>query len=157
MVRTATAAVLTVLLTASSVVAAERADRDAKAGDSREAAMAGDVDWSLAPVEFGGAPKRPAVIGALSVSLAALQVFDVYSTSKGLRQGAREANPLMQNVVGNKAMFWTMKAVTTAVPMAIAAKMWKKNKVGAIATLALANGVSALVAARNASVLKQTR
>ena len=106
---------------------------------------------------MGSAAKKPMMIGALSASLAALQVFDIYSTSKGLSQGAREANPLMQGVVGNKAAFWAMKGATTAVPIALAAKMWKKNKAAAIATLVVANGVQAMVAARNASVLKQTR
>jgi Domain of unknown function (DUF5658) len=159
MFRNAAAAALTVMLTATSGFAAEPAERDAmaKAADSRDVTLAGDVDWSLAPVQIGGVTRRPATIGVLSASLAALQVFDIYSTNKGLSQGAREANPLMQGVVGNKATFWAMKAATTAVPMVIASRMWKRNKAGAIATLVIANGVSAMVAARNASVLKQTR
>lgn len=156
MIRTTAAAVLTVMLTASSVFAAEPADRDAaaKAADGREVSFASDVDWSLKPLEFGTV-KRPAMIGALSASLAALQIFDIYSTNKGLGQGAREANPMMKDVVGNKATFWTIKAATTALPMVIAGKMWKRNKTAAIATLVVANGVSAMVAARNASVLSR--
>src|SRR5262249_31951912 len=130
--------------------------RDAAvSAEGREPALAADVDWSLTPIELGSATKRPAMIGALSVSLAALQIFDAYSTNKGISQGAREAHPMMQGVGGNKAAFWTMKAATTAVPMVLASRMWKKNKAGAIATLVIANGVSALVAAHNASVVRQ--
>src|SRR5712692_6079024 len=71
--------------------------------------LAGDVDWSLRPVQIGPT-KRPGVLPALYVSLAALQVFDAYSTSEGLARGAREANPVMQAIVGNPALFWSVKA-----------------------------------------------
>jgi hypothetical protein len=98
-------------------------------------------------------PDRPAALPALYLGLAATQVFDVYSTQHGLARGAREANPLMRG----GAAFWTMKAVGSAVPIVLAERMWKRNKVGAIVTMVLANGVMAAVAANNARVLGHQR
>jgi hypothetical protein len=100
---------------------------------------------------------RPLALPPLYASFAALQVYDGYSTMAGLKRGAGEANPMMQSIVGSPAKFWATKAVTTAAAVVIAERMWKTNKVGAIVTMAIANGVSAAIAARNASVLKQVR
>ena len=122
-------------------------------GNSNSAVFS-DVDWSLPPVEFGSA-KRPAVLPAFYVSLAALQAFDAYSTSGGLGRGASEANPLTKGVAGNSAMFWTVKAATTASAILIAERLWKTNKAQAIAVMVLSNGVMAFVAAHNARVLRQ--
>ena len=107
----------------------------------------------LPPVRIP-ATSRPAALPALYISLAALQVFDVYSSSRGLAQGAREGNPLMQGIVNNPVAFWTIKAATTVAPMILAERLWKKNKVGAIAVMVIANGVAVAVAAQNGSVLK---
>ena len=99
------------------------------------------------------APTRPAALPALYAGLMATEAFDAYSTRRGLADGARETNPLMQG----GAAFWTMKAVGTVVPIVIAERMWKKNKAGAIVTMVLANGVMAAVAANNARVLHAQR
>jgi hypothetical protein len=91
------------------------------------------------------------------VSLAALQAFDAYSTVRGLSRGAQEGNPLMQHVAGNTVGFLALKAATTAVPMILAERMWKHNKVGAIALMVAANGVAAVVGVNNAQALHQVR
>ena len=101
--------------------------------------------------------ERPAVLPALYASLAGLQMYDGYSTMRGRSLGAREANPMMNWMTGSPARFWTVKAATTAASIVIAERMWKRNKVGAIVTMFVANSVSAAVAAHNASVLKQIR
>jgi hypothetical protein len=132
---------------ASSTSAAEPAAADAAAAvEARR----------LQPVHFGPAA-RPGALAGLYVSLAGLQAFDAYTTSRGLAGGAREANPLMQGAVNNPAMFWTLKAATTAVPMIMAERMWKKNRVKAIVAMAVANGVAVAVAANNARVLGRQR
>ena len=117
---------------------------------------AGDVDWSLRPIEIG-ARRRPSVLPVLYVSFAALQAFDAYSTTAGLARGAQEANPMMRSVAGNSAAFWAVKAGSTAASIWLAERLWKTNRVGAIVTMVVANGVMASVATRNASVLKQLR
>ena len=121
------------------------------------ASAAGDADRSLKPVHVGGGLKRPAVLAGLYVSLAGLQAYDAMSTARGLKQGAREANPLMQGAAKNSAVFWSIKAATTALPMVLAERMWKRNKVGAVVMMAVANSVAATVAANNARVLAAGR
>jgi hypothetical protein len=101
---------------------------------------------------------RPAVLPAMYASYAALQVYDAYSTKRALAQGAREANPLMQQVVGNQSAFWAVKASATAGTILAAEHLWRKNnKKGAIVVLVASNAVAAVVAARNASVLRSQR
>jgi Domain of unknown function (DUF5658) len=163
MFRTAAVAVLSLSLSALPAFAADNdAERSVGAVSATEsatagAAMAGGIDWSMPPVHIGGAAKRPGTLAGLYVSLAGLQVYDAMSTARGMKQGAREANPLMQGAVNNQAMFWGLKAATTALPMIMAEKMWKKNKVGAVAMMAVANSVAAIVAANNARVIKGGR
>jgi O-antigen/teichoic acid export membrane protein len=117
------------------------------------------------PVDFASAIKssntmsRPAALPALYVSYAALQVFDVYSTRQALAQGAREANPLMAPVVRNQSALWAVKTSAAVGTILAAEHLWKKknNKKGAIAVLVASNAVAAVVAARNASVLRSQR
>lgn len=108
-------------------------------------------DARLAP-----SPSRPSVLPVLYASYAALQVYDVYSTRQALSRGARETNPLMQQVVGNQGAFWAVKASATIGTIAAAERLWKKDrKAAAIAVLVVSNGVAALVAARNAGTLRR--
>src|SRR2546427_8393380 len=101
----------------------------------------GNVDWSLGSVQIEKSASRPRVLPALYVTLAAFQAFDAYSTVRGLSGGAQESNPLMQHVAGNTIGFVALKAASAAVPMILAERMWKHNKVGAIAMMVVANGV----------------
>jgi hypothetical protein len=161
MLRIAAVAVLSFSLSSLPAFAADNdADRSSEASSAASAAtvpMATEVDWSMKPVHLGGGVKRPAALPGLYASLAGLQVFDAVSTARGMKQGAREANPLMQGAVTNSAMFWSIKAATTALPMVMAEKMWKRNKVGAVAMMVAANSVAAIVAANNARVLRAGR
>ena len=100
---------------------------------------------------------RPAILSGLYVGFGALQIFDVYSTTRALSQGAHEANPVMQGIVGNRALFWSVKAVSTIAPMLAAERLWKTNRAGAIAVMVVGNGVMAAVSAHNASVLRSQR
>ena len=100
---------------------------------------------------------RPKVLPALYASYAVLQAYDVYSTKQGLARGGREANPLMTGVVGSTSAFIAMKAVVGAGTVVAAERLWKTNKPAAIAVMVAANGVAAIVAARNARTLGQIR
>ena len=104
------------------------------------------------------AASRPALLPALYASYAGLQAYDVYSTRQALSRGAREANPLMQGVAGSTSGMIALKAGLTVGTIMAAERMWKNNnKMGAIAVLVASNGVAAIVAARNASTLRQLR
>ena len=116
----------------------------------------GHLDWSLPSVEVS-AGRRPSVLPVLYISFAALQGFDGYSTTANLTRGAREVNPMMQGVAGNSAAVWAVKAGSTAASIWFAERLWKTNRVGAIVTMAVVDGMMASVAARNASVLRARR
>jgi len=145
MTRTATAAAL-LALTLSAI--------PAFAADEAGAPAAPAV---VVPARLSQSLARPAVLPALYASYAALQVYDVYSTRQALARGAREANPLMQGVVGNPGALWALKVGVTAGAVIAAERLWKTNKAAAIAVMVASNGVAALVAARNASTLRQLR
>ena len=104
------------------------------------------------------AVSRPALLPALYASYAGLQAYGIYSTRQALSQGAREANPLMKGVAGSNAGMIALKAGVTVATIVAVERMWKNNnKVGAIAVLVASNSVAAIVAARNASTLRQLR
>ena len=109
------------------------------------------------PARVSQSLSRPAALPVLYASYAALQAYDIYSTRQALALGAREANPLMQGVVGNSTAFVALKAGVAVGTIMVAERLWKTNKAGAIAVMAASIGVSALVAARNASTLRQLR
>jgi Domain of unknown function (DUF5658) len=118
-------------------------------------ALAADIDWSLAPARVGSSNSRGALLPSLYISLAALNAFDAYTTSKGLQSGVgRESNAMMQGIAGRSAALWAVKGGVTAMSIFAAERMWKNhNKVGAIATMMVSNGVMAVVAANNSRVL----
>ena len=129
-------------------------------------AVAADETAAPASTSLGTTPvprmdnqaSRPALLPALYASYAALQVYDAYSTTRALAHGASETNPLLQQVVGRQSAFWAVKASATAGTILAAEHLWRKNnKKGAIAVLVASNAVAAVVAARNASVLRSQR
>ena len=102
-------------------------------------------------------PARPVALPLLYVSLAGLQAYDVYSTRTALGRGAVEANPLMGGVAGSTTGLVVAKAVSTAGTILLAERLWKKNRVAAILTVVVANGVMAAVAMNNARTLNNLR
>ena len=161
MVRTSAAAVL--LSLTLSVLPAAAAD-DQNSGNAPSAttapATADNLLWGE-NLTWGASritrPSRPTALPALYVSYAALQAFDVYSTKQALARGAREANPLMQGVVGNTGAWVAMKAGVGVATIMAAERLWKTNKTAAIAVMVASTSVSAIVAARNARTLRQLR
>jgi uncharacterized protein DUF5658 len=131
-----------------------RASADARLAVSP---LAGDVDWSLPAIEVRPAT-RPGPLSALYVSFAALQAFDAFSTLHGLGRGAAESNPVIAGVVGNPAAMWAVKGGVSAASILVAERLWRQHRRSAsIATMVVANGVMAAVAARNAAVLGAQR
>ena len=116
-----------------------------------------NVTGIAAPASVISGLSRPATLTALYASYGALQAYDVFSTRQALARGAREANPLMQGVVGNTGAFVAMKAGVAVATIAAAEKLWKTNKPAAIGVMIAGNSVAAIVAARNARTLGQLR
>ncbi len=120
-------------------------------GSGAGVGVAPNITWSENKLS------RPALLPMLYVSYAALQAYDVYSTKQALARGAREANPLMQGVVGNTGAFVALKAGVAVATIAAAEKLWKTNKPAAIGVMIAGNSVAAIVAARNTRTLGQLR
>jgi len=120
-----------------------------------EPASLAQVASALPPVQI--VRRRPIVLPVLYVSLVALHGLDGYTTTSGLSRGAREANPMMSGAAQHPAALWAVKAASAAGSVWLAERMWKSNRVGAIVTMVVANGVVASVTARNVSVLNTLR
>jgi hypothetical protein len=98
---------------------------------------------------------RPAALMPMYVSTAALQGMDYMTTRKAISTGqGTEANPVMQSVVGNNAAFLAVKAGTVAGTIWMSEKLWKRNRVAAIALMAGVNGAMAAVVSHNMSALR---
>lgn len=89
---------------------------------------------------------RPRILLGLYGSLAAVNVLDLVSTQAALGHGATELNPAMRGSVGQQI---GVKTAMTLGSIAVAERLWKKNKVAAIATLVAANGALAVISAHN--------
>ena len=155
---------LSLLLLVSRVPAAA-ADSDAAvpgsavglAASIAAAPLAIDVDRVLPSVRT---PRmgRGSLLPTLYVSLSALNALDAHATTTGVRRGAVEANPLMRGVAGNPVATWAVKGGVTAASIVVAERLWRQNRrASAVAVMIISNGMMAAVAARNASVLQQTR
>ena len=106
----------------------------------------------------GGSFVGASALRSMYVSLGVLQAYDVYSTATALRHGAVERNPLLQNTVGNRALFIGLKVAMTAGPVYEAEKLWRNHhRIGAIALMAASNGIMMGVAAHNTSVIRRAQ
>jgi hypothetical protein len=102
--------------------------------------------------------KPPQIVPSLYVSLAVLQAFDGYSTLRGVRNGAREANPIIGHAAGRPMAIWTLKAASTATTIYCAERLWRTHRRRqAITLLVAANAMMGAIAAHNASILSTPR
>jgi hypothetical protein len=95
------------------------------------------------------AQQRPRALVPLYVSFAALQGLDVHSTTRALRNGAVEANPLMKGLAGNPVALSAVKGAGAAGVIYASEKIWKKNKVAAVVFMVAANAGLAFVVQHN--------
>ena len=77
-----------------------------------------------------GARPRPQIVPSLYASLAALQVYDGYSTLRAMKSGALEANPLVGNAAGRPIAIWSIKAASTAATIYWAERLWRTHRRG---------------------------
>jgi len=135
-------------------VAADSPKDTADAPSAKDAETTPPLKLQPSGASFVGA----SALRSMYVSLGALQAYDVYSTSKALRHGAIERNPLLQNTVGNRALFIGLKVAMTAGPVYEAEKLWRNHhRIGAIALMAASNGIMMGVAAHNSSIIKRAQ
>lgn len=101
--------------------------------------------------------RRPVLLPALYAANIALQGLDAHSTIKALDGGAREANPLMQGVADHRGALLAVKVGAAASTIYFAEKLWRRNRVAAVALMVAVNGVSAAVVAHNYRVARRQR
>jgi hypothetical protein len=97
---------------------------------------------------------RGAALPSLYVSLAALEMYDGYTTMTGVRHGAVEGNPVLGGAAANSPALWAIKGGAAVGVIFIAERLWRQHHRGqAVAVMLASNGIMAAVAARNARVL----
>ncbi len=97
---------------------------------------------------------RPSMLPALYATSAALQGYDAYSTLTALKNGGREANPLMKGITKSPVAFVAMKASVTMASVMASEQLWKNNhRFGAIGLMVASNLMMGVVAKHNAQVL----
>ena len=103
-----------------------------------------------------GTRTRRGVLLPLYVSFGVLQALDFQSTRTALGDGsAREANPMMNGVVGSPVGFVALKAATGAAVIFATEKMRPRNRIAAIATMAALNGLYATIVSHNYAVARR--
>lgn len=93
--------------------------------------------------------ERPAALMPLYVSFAALQVFDAHSTTRAIRRGASEANPVMRGLADKPAGMLAVKAAGTAGVIYAGEKLWRRNRTAAVVFMLAANSGLAWVVQHN--------
>jgi hypothetical protein len=120
----------------------------------------GDVALSDVVTEFtmirtASNPARGSILPVLYGTLAGLQAYDGWSTVKAVRLGATEANPAVAGVASNAGAMWALKASATMTSVYVAERLWRRQRrVEAIVTMVAVNGMMAMVATHNASVMR---
>jgi hypothetical protein len=100
-------------------------------------------------------PARGPILPVLYGTLAGLQAYDGWSTVRAVRLGATEANPAVAGIASNAGAMWALKAGTTMTSIYVAERLWRRQRrVEAIVTMVAVNGMMAMVATHNASVMR---
>jgi hypothetical protein len=115
-----------------------------------------DIDFPANAPDFSRL-RRPSLLPALYATNIVLQALDAHSTVTALDRGAREANPLMTGVVEHRGALLAVKVGAAAGTIYFAEKLWRRNRVAAIAVMAAVNGVSAVIVAHNYRVAARQR
>ena len=97
----------------------------------------------------GVATGRPRALVPLYVSFGALQALDAATTVRALDRGATEANPAIGGIAGNPAALVAVKAASSAAIVFAGERLWRKNRVAAVALMAALNGAYSLVVFHN--------
>jgi hypothetical protein len=112
------------------------------------------VPASDRPAEDDAAPAQPpaVVFPALYVSFAALQVLDIDSTMRAVRDGGREANPVIGMMVESTAVLVATKAAATIGVVILTERLRKRHPTAALLVMIGLNSAYGTVAAHNYGV-----
>jgi hypothetical protein len=96
--------------------------------------------------------RRPRAVLPLYATFAALQILDAHSTTRALKNGGIEANPVISSFAGNTGALYATKLATTAATIYAVEKLWPKNRVAAILTMVAINSAYTFVVRHNYGV-----
>ena len=94
-------------------------------------------------------PRRPVALPPLYVMFASLQVLDFHSTRSAMARGYEESNPVLRPVADNRGALLLVKVGATAATIVAVEKLWKRNRVAAVATMVAVNTGYAIIVANN--------
>jgi hypothetical protein len=155
------AAALLSLVTVSPVFAADASDV------AMPTAATLDLSAALSGAPAQAAPtfatnivgsQRPSALVPMYALSFVLQGYDAYSTVSALKAGGREANPMMQSVVGSPVAFTAVKVGTAAATFLLSERLWKTHHRGAALAVMVASNIGmSMVAVNNARVLSSLK
>jgi hypothetical protein len=98
---------------------------------------------------------RPLLLMPLYVGNIALQGLDTYTTLAAVQKRGAEQNPLVSGLTGSPAAFVAVKGGVTILSIVAAERLWKSgHRAGAVAAIAVTNGLMTAVAINNAHTLR---
>jgi hypothetical protein len=100
------------------------------------------------------APQSKA-LNLLHVSFVSLEAVDIYSTVRGMKGGAVEANPLMRGAASSPVGMTALKAGVAASSILLTRRLARKHRAGAIILAATLNSAYAAVAVHNLRVARR--
>jgi len=92
---------------------------------------------------------RPLALIPLYSAFAALQAADVHSTTRALRQGGMELNPLMGGVAGSPKGLIAVKLATTFTTIAATELLWRSHPRAAVIAMAIITSGYGVVVGHN--------
>jgi hypothetical protein len=96
---------------------------------------------------------RPQSLTPLYVTFAALQAVDAITTLRALQKpGLREANPLVRPFARNVPAMVILKGASTTVTVMAVEKLWRRNRVAAVATMVGINAAYGIIVSHNAAL-----
>ena len=113
------------------------------------------TDWH-APIVVTRDARGP-VLSSLYAGLIGLEAYDGYSTTRGVKAGASESNPMMRGLVGSPVALWAAKGGAAFVSIYAAEQLWSHNRRGQAIALMLASNSLMAAVARNNSAINRTQ
>jgi hypothetical protein len=92
---------------------------------------------------------RPVALIPLYGAFAGLQAADIHSTTRALRQGGYEMNPLMTSVAGSQKGFVAVKLAATATTIAASEVLWRSRPKTAVVVMAILTSGYGVIVAHN--------
>jgi hypothetical protein len=93
--------------------------------------------------------RRPVALIPLYGAFTALQAADVHSTTRALRQGGVEMNPLMGGVAGSPAGLVAVKLASTVTTIAATELLWRRHPRAAVIAMTIITSAYSAVVAHN--------